>query len=67
MYHFRSRLIHGDIELMPHGFGYSITDDRDYFDELFKATSLAAAILTATLQQMVLTNRQKLVFEYVLR
>ncbi len=67
MYHFRSRLIHGDIELMPHGFGYSTTDDRDYFNELFKSTSLAAAILTATLQQMILSNRKKLTFEYILR
>ncbi|MBV8253960.1 MAG: hypothetical protein JO154_15260 [Chitinophaga sp.] len=67
MYNFRSRLIHGDIDIPPNNFPYDDDpDDEKFQDELFNATILAVAILTTTLQEIILKNETDLKFKYVL-
>jgi len=64
MYSFRSRLIHGDLDIPPNNFDYDDPDEEKFQKGLFNATILAAAILTVTLQEMVLQNRSDLNFTY---
>jgi hypothetical protein len=66
MYNFRSRLVHGDIDIPPNHFDYWDTDEEKFQDELFDATILAVAILTATLQEIVFKNETSLNFKYIL-
>lgn len=68
MYNFRSRLIHGDINIPPQ---YLVEPDEENFkitfeDDLFNSTVLAVSILTATLQTMVIKNRGFIRFKYEL-
>lgn len=58
MYRFRSKFIHGEIDIPPVDF-----DPQDTFpfeERMYKATALSIAILTATLQQMVLQDIREL-------
>ena len=64
MYHYRSRLVHGDIKLPSAFFEYL---DMKFDDEVSKYANLAAAILVATLQAMCRRNVHALDFNYVLR
>ena len=66
MYNFRSRLVHGDIDIPPNNFDYEDTDEEKFQDELYEATILAVAVLTATLQQIVIKNSTDLRFKYIL-
>ena len=63
MYDFRSRLIHGDLNIPPNHF---YDDDNPFRDQLFDSTVFAVAILTATLQKMVYENKKELNFKYKL-
>lgn len=64
MYNFRSRLIHGDLDIPPNNFDYDDPDDEKFQKKLFDAAILAVAILTTTLQEMALQNRSDLNFRY---
>lgn len=62
MYNFRSRLVHGDINIPPNYYEYDDVEEEKFQDKLFDATVLAVAILTATLQELVFRNEAKLNF-----
>lgn len=64
MYHYRSRLVHGDIKVPSAFFEYL---DMKFDDEVSKYAHLAAAILVSTLQAMCRRNVHALGFDYVLR
>jgi hypothetical protein len=66
MYNFRSRLVHGDIDIPPNNFDYDDEDEQKFQKEMFDATILAVAILTTTLQEIVIKNGTDLNFKYVL-
>jgi hypothetical protein len=61
MYHYRSRLVHGDIDF-PGQFYQDLHDS--FFDESGEYARTAAAILVATLQAMCLKNLDELQFSY---
>lgn len=66
MYNFRSRLVHGDIDIPPNNFDYDDIDEEKFQKEMFDATILAVSILTATLQEIIIKNGTDLNFKYVL-
>jgi hypothetical protein len=66
MYNFRSRLIHGDLNIPPNYFEYEDEDEEKFQEELFDATILAVAILTVTLQELIVKNESELKFKYIL-
>lgn len=64
MYNFRSRLVHGDLDLPSK---FIIHDDEIYQNHVFKesdAASVAILVLIATLQKMILLNKKNLNFQY---
>jgi hypothetical protein len=63
MYHYRSRLLHGDLDFPS---AYSRGSDDDFSNESSRASSIAAAILVSTLQRMALENLRELRFHYVM-
>lgn len=66
MYNFRSRLIHGNLDIPPnHRYLY---DDKSetYQDDLYDSTVLAVSILTASLQFLIKSNRTSFHFKYQL-
>jgi hypothetical protein len=67
MYNFRSRLIHGDLNI-PSAISesFSLKEFEDYNEEFFNATIFAVAILTATLQELVVLRKNDLLFKTVL-
>ena len=66
MYNFRSRLVHGDLDIPPNYFDYEDIDEEKFQKEIFEATILAVAILTTTLQQLIIKNETDLKFKYIL-
>jgi len=66
MYNFRSRLVHGDLDIPPNNFDYEDTDEEKFQTEMFEATIMAVAILTTTLQEIIIKNETDLKFKYVL-
>lgn len=66
MYNFRSRLIHGDLDIPPNHFEYDDQEEEKFQEELFDATILAVAILTVTLQELIFKNETGLKFKYIL-
>lgn len=66
MYNFRSRLVHGDIDIPPNNFEYDDIDEEKFQNETYEATILAVAILTTTLQQIIIKNGTDLNFRYIL-
>jgi hypothetical protein len=65
MYGFRSRFVHGDLDFP----GLSFVHDAEekvarYDDERLQATTVAIAILVATLQEMILRDWSQLYFTY---
>jgi len=67
MYDFRSRLIHGDLNIPPNHY-YDDGDEENvkFEEDLYGSTILAVAVLTATLQKMVHEKRNCLNFKYVI-
>ncbi len=64
MYHYRSRLLHGDLDFPS---AHSGDSDDDFINESSRAASIAAAILVSTLQRMARQNLHALHFHYVLQ
>jgi hypothetical protein len=63
MYHYRSRLLHGDLDFAS---AHSGSSDDEFMNESSRASSVASAIFVATLQQMIIRNLKQLQFHYVL-
>ena len=66
MYDFRSRLVHGDMDIPPNHYKLEDEDNDQFQQNLYDSTILAVAILTATLQKMVEGDRNNLSFKYIL-
>lgn len=66
MYDFRSRLIHGDLDIPPNHYDLNDKDEEQFQQSLYDSTILAVAILTATLQTMVNEDRKSVKFKYIL-
>jgi hypothetical protein len=67
LYNFRSRLVHGDIDLpLPHRYERGATELDKFEDELWEHEDIAEAILISTLQKMVTMNLTTLEFAYVM-
>jgi hypothetical protein len=64
MYDYRSRLLHGDLDLPS---AHSGDSDDEFANESSRASSIATAILVSTLQRMARENLHALQFHYVLR
>ncbi|HYW57210.1 MAG TPA: hypothetical protein VE934_09625 [Polaromonas sp.] len=68
VYDFRSRLIHGDVDLPVRFSQFSGADKYEKFqDELRRSGEIALAALVGTFQWMVTNNRYELDFAYALR
>jgi hypothetical protein len=67
MYNFRSRLIHGDLNI-PSAISkhFSLKEFEEYSDEFYDATIFSVAILTATLQELIYLKKDSLLFKTVL-
>lgn len=65
MYEFRSRLVHGDLDIPPKHFDFDDTIHKEFHKNLYDSAILAVAILTATLQTMIMTDKKDLKFKYV--
>ncbi len=65
MYDFRSRLVHGDLNIPPKHYSNDDSDDYTFHENLFDSAALAVAILTATLQVLISENKTELNFKYV--
>jgi len=69
LYDFRSRFIHGDLDIAPRHFRFMSEEfemnkfENDFFD----SSLLSVAILTATLQKLIEKDADKVVFEYKYR
>ena len=65
MYDFRSRFVHGDLGFPALGLLRDARDEVARFDDdLIKATSIATAVLAATIQQLILRDWSGVDFEY---
>lgn len=65
MYDFRSRLVHGDVDIVYFHNEYDATQAHERFSEdLFKCETIATALLLSTIQEMCLQNTFKLDFKY---
>ena len=64
MYNFRSRLVHGDLDI-PSIIGENYQDQRieRYDVELYHSALLSLAILVSTFQWMIENNQTELIFE----
>jgi hypothetical protein len=68
VYDFRSRLIHGDVDLPVRFSRFNAAEKYENFhDELHRNEKIALAALVGTLQWMVMNNRYELDFAYALR
>jgi hypothetical protein len=68
MYDFRSRLLHGDVDLLyQHNLHDADPAYEKIWDELYECEQLATAILLSTLQNLCRRNSYSLEFEYTLR
>lgn len=65
LYGFRSRLIHGKMDIPPNQFDM-FSNRLDYHEELDKYATLACLLLTYTLLDMILRNATALNFKYSL-
>ena len=67
MYNFRSRLIHGDLNI-PSAISehFSLKEFEEYNDEFYDSTIFSVAILTATLQELICLKKNSLLFKTVL-
>jgi hypothetical protein len=63
MYHYRSRLLHGDLDFPS---AHSGDSDDNFISESARASSIASSILVSTLQRMVRRNIRELRFQYVI-
>lgn len=66
MYEFRSRLVHGDLDIPPKHFDFDDTVHIQFHKNLYDSAILAISVLTATLQTMILDNRRELKLKYVI-
>ncbi len=66
MYDFRSRLVHGDLDIPPNYYDLYDEENEKFEGSLYDSTVLAVAILTTTLQIMVEENKSSLSFKYIL-
>lgn len=66
MYDFRSRLVHGDLDIPPSNYGLHDDEAELYMLKAYESSCLAISILTVTFQEMVLENKSELIFRYVL-
>lgn len=67
MYDFRSRLVHGDLDIPPKHFDSEDVEYNNFHQKLIDSAILAVAILTATLQRMIIDNKKELEFKYTLQ
>ncbi|WP_320044962.1 hypothetical protein [uncultured Desulfobacter sp.] len=65
MYNFRSRFIHGDLNF-PRSFFMedAIAEYKKYNAELYESIDLAIAILSASIQELIVRNWNGIVFQY---
>lgn len=57
MYHFNSKLVHGDLDILPvHYYEQEVEENEKFVQGLYDSTIFAVAILTSTLQKMVFDN-----------
>ena len=63
MYNFRSRFFHGDLNIPPAMYEFYDAENEDYSKKLSSAAFLAIAILTATLQKMIILDKPSLKFK----
>lgn len=67
MYDFRSRFVHGDIDLPLHYSPYDASPEFEKFhDDLYESENIAVATLIATFQNMIKNKRLILEFNYSL-
>ena len=64
MYEFRKRFIHGALDFPSFSFKAVACEEEQYFNELVESMSVAAAVLTATLQTMIQRQWRSLAFSY---
>jgi len=65
VYDFRSRLLHGDIDIPTRFTEYDGADKfEEFHDDLAKSSEISLAVLIATLQWMIINNRYSLNFSY---
>lgn len=62
MYHFNSRLVHGDLDILPVHYELEDGESEEFMQSLYDSTILAVAILTSTLQKMVIEDIRDLKF-----
>lgn len=65
MYDFRSRLVHGDMNIPPYYYNNTDSEHDLYSDKLYDSSVLAVSILTITLQKMIVENKNKLIFKTI--
>jgi hypothetical protein len=65
MYDFRSRFLHGDIDLLyPHNVHQQASRYDRFQNQMFESESTAISVLFATLQRMCVDDRYELKFSY---
>jgi hypothetical protein len=65
MYDFRSRFLHGDIDLLyPHNVHQQASRYDRFQNQMFESENTAIAVLFATLQRMCAEDRYELKFQY---
>ena len=68
MYDFRSRLIHGDLDLRyQHNDHDAEPEFEQFWDQIHECEDLATAVLLATLQKLCLKRTYSLDFKYALK
>ncbi len=67
MYNFRSKLIHGSLNIAPVGY-YTVDKEEEKIEEdAFESSCLAIAILTGSLQKLIIMDSSKFEFEHKLK
>jgi len=64
MYDFRSRFIHGDLDIPLHFHNSGAKEFEQFYDDLYRTTDIATITLIATFQKMIINKWTNLSFKY---
>lgn len=65
MYDYRSRFVHGDLDIVNKSVLFDLTDEvSKHWEDLGNSENLATAILVATFQKLIITDRSSVEFQY---
>lgn len=67
IYDFRSRFVHGDIDFQFEYAPYPYGEPDKFWDDVYDCERIAASILIATLQELILRDMYDLEFEYSIK